>query len=327
MKTNETYWDLIAKETQGQLTPEEQQELQSWLASDPEHQKQYDDLKKLWSVTKETDDNWQPDANSAWQKFEKRISTQKETKVVQLPFRRRMLRVAAILLVALGLGWAGNYYFNNYNKIEIASLNDDLQTVVLPDGSKVFLNKDSRISYDKTFNPRTIELEGEAFFDVIKDPKPFKILTAKSQVEVLGTSFNVRAFPDEPTEEVVVKTGKVAFSNIENTNTKEILKAGEGAIWQKKNRTFQQEANPNAFSWKTKQLSFKDTPLNLVMKNLERHYGIDFEVENEAILNCRFTGDFTDATLDEIFQIMNYTTSIDVTGDQNEYTLSGKGCQ
>jgi len=154
----------------------------------------------------------------------------------------------------------------------------------LPDGSVITLNKFSSISYSKTFkgDTRSIEFEGEAYFDVAKDPnKPFVINANGAEVKVLGTAFNLIA--EHGFAELTVTEGKVQFSDLSD-NESVVLTVGErgkivdGRITSLKNKDF------NFLSWKTKKLYFKQGEiLKNVASDLERFYNVTVEFEDDSI--------------------------------------------
>ena len=150
-------------------------------------------------------------------------------------------RMAAIVIFTLGLGLV--VYLTLFNKqsqwIEIATSRKEIREIALPDGSKVWLNKGSTLRYGKELQSvaqREVWLEGEAYFEVVHKPQqPFVVHAAGAVTQVLGTSFNMRSYPDESTVAVDVLTGKVNFKLMANESSESlVLETGNGAILDKK---------------------------------------------------------------------------------------------
>jgi len=195
--------------------------------------------------------------------------------------------------------------------------------ITLPDGSTAWLNSGSRISYPANFGSgktRPVRLEGEAFFDVVKNQnKPFTIATDKITIKVLGTSFNVKAYPEEAKTETTLITGEIELSVNERPAEKIIMKPNEkvevisapsttansnGANKQltvtigsvSKVLVADQEYIKEA-SWKDNKLIFRNEPFNELAIKLERWYGVNFRLENDEIGNYRFNGTITRESL------------------------------
>ncbi|HWL00457.1 MAG TPA: FecR family protein, partial [Parapedobacter sp.] len=188
--------------------------------------------------------------------------------------------------------------------------------ITLPDGSTAWLNSGSRISYPANFGSgktRPVRLEGEAFFDVVKNKnKPFTIATDKITIKVLGTSFNVKAYPEEAETETTLITGEIELSVNERPSEKILMKPNEkvavisapkatdGTGSESKQLTVtigsvskvlvaDKEYIKEA-SWKDNKLIFRNEPFNELLVKLERWYGVDFTLENNEIGNYRFNG-------------------------------------
>ncbi len=183
-------------------------------------------------------------------------------------------------------------------------------TVFLSDGSRVKLNGESRISYEKPFNGqrRVVNLEGEAFFEVTPDKnRPFIVKTGDIETKVLGTSFNVKAYPLENKIGVAVKTGKVSVENVNkkpvNKQSKTIvLLPTEMATYDKDNNSVSvSNFDPKqVLSWSEGILYFNDATMDEFVSELERWYGIDIVVERKTLIKKGIVGEFKDQSLEEI---------------------------
>lgn len=152
--------------------------------------------------------------------------------------------------------------------------------IVLSDGTKVWLNADTRLSYPDRFNEsqRLVELDGEAYFEVTKlSGKPFVVMTKKEKIEVLGTHFNVYSYPNEQESKVSLQEGKVKVSV--PMGKEKILAPGEQAVVNGENLHIQQVAIDESISWTNDEFMFNNEPLGAVLRQVARWYDVDIEVE------------------------------------------------
>ncbi len=237
--------------------------------------------------------------------------------------------IAAMLLLSLSLSW---WIFrteeNNWH--EYNSANQIQKEIVLPDGSNITLNKYSIIKSPAVFGTkREIYFEGEGFFNITANPKkPFIIHAENSTIEVLGTSFNIRNYSNESEIIVSVSAGKVAFSSLKNgLQEKVFLLKGEQAIYNKtSNRIIKSTPKPNHLAWKTNKLTFNNKLMSEVIDDLRKYFGISIEVENKAILNCHFNGEFQDLEWNTVLEVLAYSMNISYEIRGDTYILSSKGC-
>lgn len=193
-------------------------------------------------------------------------------------------------------------------------------TVYLPDGSKVKLNSESRISYPKPFdkNERIVLLNGEAFFEVISDVnRPFRVISGAIETRVLGTSFNVSAYPSDDRIEVAVVTGKVSVekvskqeSNADRSHTGTemiVLSPLEQAIYyQQSDQTVVSGYNPKeTLAWNEGALYFNNASMEEFVTELERWYGVEIIVEREIPIKKGIVGEFRNQSLEEILMGMH----------------------
>jgi ferric-dicitrate binding protein FerR (iron transport regulator) len=214
--------------------------------------------------------------------------------------------------------------------------------VQLPDGSHVWVNSDSKLTYAETFSgpTRDIYLEGEAYFDVVKDAKhPFIVHTSGIDIKVLGTAFNVKAYKAEPTIEAtlvhglieVTKTNQPEASKIllhpheklifdKKANEQSVIKPGmnaaESAIAQDKpinpsititplSKTLADSALIET-SWVYNRLSFEEEKFEDLAKKIERWFNVEITINNNKIRSYRTTGSFENETVDEALRELQY---------------------
>lgn len=203
----------------------------------------------------------------------------------------------------------------------------------LSDGTQVWLNSDTRFRYPKKFNgdEREVYLDGEAFFDVTKDPeRPFRIHSKELTTTVLGTSFNVRSYNDEDVQEVAVISGKVSVLHTDKNASKEIkLVPGEKALLTKNSGELRKLlfADFSAYtSWKDGKLIFENAPVSDVISSLERRYDIEIRLQSKAMENCRVTAEFDRLPVERIMYLLSYTLKGKYSVTDSGYLIQGRGC-
>lgn len=188
--------------------------------------------------------------------------------------------------------------------------------VILPDGSRVWLNAESTIKFSVPFpsESRTIQLSGEAFFDVVKNhQQPFFVCSDKVGVKVYGTRFNFKAYPKDPNIEVILEEGRIGLGV---TNQGELNKTalipGDRAVIVKENHTvdIKNEKIDKYIAWHTGKLVFENTPMNEVALMLERWYGIEVIVKNPEIMDYSFTTTFDNESLFEVIELLEISSPI-----------------
>jgi ferric-dicitrate binding protein FerR (iron transport regulator) len=236
--------------------------------------------------------------------------------------RRTILRIAAVIVVAIGIGWIFSERY--LAKQTTLSTTEEMKSFVLPDSSRVWLNEMSELSYGDEFDAkeRVVTLRGEAYFEVTKDPsKPFIIHTGAATTKVLGTSFNLRSYPAEPEVELTVMEGSVDFGS----ERKIKVRGGESATFDERSeRVALRPVNVNATAWKTGQLYFKNTPLGDVLHDLERYYGVKLDAEPPALRNCHITLSLDHAQPWEAYTLIAQTLNVTYNGSGGAYIFSGE---
>lgn len=187
-------------------------------------------------------------------------------------------------------------------------------SITLSDGSKVIINSDSKLSFPKHFTAtdRHIKLRGEAYFEVSHNPeKPFIVETALQRVRVLGTSFNIAAYPEERTVTTLV-TGKV---NINTAAESRNLEPGMQGIITSGMIQVQPADLESALAWKNDKFVFVKTPLTDIIKQLERWYNVSINIQagSESLSQKTFSGTIAkDASFEELLKLFKTTESIKV---------------
>ncbi|MCD6354201.1 MAG: FecR domain-containing protein [Prolixibacteraceae bacterium] len=249
----------------------------------------------------------------------------------------KFYKYAAIILITLLLGSAG-FYVGFRNMIApsseiILTGNQVLDNFVLPDGTVVALNNNSKLSYPEKFSDvvREVTLSGEAFFDVTPNPKkPFVIHAGNAQVKVLGTSFNVRAYPKSEIVEVVVASGKVQVTgnsaNVVRKKPTVYLVPGEKGTLSNENNKLKKSTNtdPNFLAWKTHNLVFEKIPLSQVVECLENIYHIKIRLKEPELNHLLLTAQFENKPVDFILNVLRLTFKLDLSEENELFILSSR---
>ena len=295
------------------------------------------DLQQIWNHSDHYGQDFEPDVEFGLQKLKARIAKDPQTARI-VPMRRRWMQVAAtFLFLSLATIATYKYLSNNTNTaptvwININTTYNEQRVVILPDGSEITLNENSHLSYPTDINTaakRLVQLEGEAFFNVNRRPQQaFLITTPLSEVEVLGTSFNVRAYTDESETEIEVSTGRVAFRD-RNHQQESILEAHQVAILNEDNKLIQLNVPAlNRKAWKTGFLSFKETKIATALPLIARYYDIQL-LTNADLSSCTISGDWEDETLEDALELIESLSgggiNIEQVGD-GVYRVNG-GCE
>ncbi len=203
--------------------------------------------------------------------------------------------------------YAENGHTHAENGLNILSTpRGGMYQLILPDGTKVWLNSASSITYPTAFNgkQRNVSITGEAYFEVAKDKeRPFHVAVNDMNIEVLGTHFNINSYADETDVKTTLLEGSIKLTT-GNYNT--LLKPGEQAQLGKNGRVniLHSEDMEQVMAWKTGYFNFKNAELPMVMRQLERWYDIDVHYEGE-ISQRRFQGELPRSmTLQEVLNVL-----------------------
>lgn len=248
------------------------------------------------------------------------------------------LRIAACLLVGTTLSYvAVNRLYNPMPDAIVAENSRGKRSIIyLPDGTKVWLNAESRLTYPATFqdvNERQVSLVGEAFFDVTENPdKPFLVNTPNLQVKVLGTSFNVRSYETDNITETTLLRGKVMIAlNSDDDDEQDdfvTLKENQQAVYSNDSgqlslRTVEAEA---VASWKEGKLVIVNKPIPDIEVALERWYGVEITIEGSVSDDCRFSTTIENEPITRILELFTATGNVTYTINDNLITLKGDLC-
>lgn len=337
-------WILIGKKVSGEATRQELEELDCLMADGSDGAQTIGELEHLWqNANTEPTPKTAEEIHKNWLNFKTRLPA--ENKIIKLKTRSKFKwrLVAACILILLTAGIATfftKYNFNEGNQITIVEAPAGATTEIkLPDGSKVWLNAHSKLTYKKQFGEkfREVSLAGEAFFDVVKDSDhPFIVSTSTLHLKVLGTAFNVRSFPDEKKSEAALVRGAIEVTLVNNPDKKIILKPSEKIIVRnsavataapkgnnqtnRKSKAAQiplitlsnihyKEADPLPVEaqWIERKLAFESENLEDIAARMERYYGVNIKFNDESVKSLVFSGSFKDETVTEAISALQTT--------------------
>lgn len=316
-----TVFELITRYLSGEISPDEEQQLNAWLESGEENRKLFGEYKTIWEKMNRVGSVATINLDAEWNRLESRMKGKSRS----MTFYASRIAVAAMLVMALTFG---TLYLSNNVGYRTLATTDFSEEIILPDGSTVTLNNYSSLKYPRKFkeDQRRISLEGEGFFEVNRDPaRPFVIKTAEVDIRVLGTSFNVNAYNTNEEVEVIVKTGQVAVTRQGDVPKTIILKPGNKAVYNKKEDTLSlsKKIDRNYLAWKTKNFIFTDQTLSDVTAALNKVYGSEIVIPTDSLKEARITTTFNEQSLEAILNVLSATLDLEVIKNNGQILLTG----
>ncbi len=309
--------DLYLKKLAGTLSPEEESYLDRRLEGSVSDKIEFEKIDALWKATRNLSSEKGASREDRWTRLQQSIRLEEQPRSV--PLYRTFWRYAAAITVLAVL--VGVHFFSNWKKIiKVQTKYAESMTIRLPDQSAIRLNAGSYIIYNTATwdDARTVELHGEAFFDVKENGAPFTVTTTNSRVQVLGTTFNVRARGDNT--EVICLTGKVDFGNKE-IGKSVVLTGGKGASLNGKTLSDVYEVEPDqTIPWIAGELAFHDTPLREVFAELERHFDVSITIKKD-LGSLTFTGKFKQPLLSNVIETVCLSAGLEYTINKNSVII------
>ena len=347
------FWSLLAKKMSKEATAEELQELHSILLNNPNLHHQADMLAEMWQQLDTNTSGNEAAYMRHIMKYKDEFfvkENSEETLIEETLFeekrsifkRKSFAIISGTVLLVLATG--SIYFFSKKKTTEaiaseavssVATKNGNRTKIVLPDGSQVWLNAGSNLDYNNShFNKdiREVSLNGEAYFDVVKNSeKPFIIHTKKMDIKVLGTSFNVRSYSDEKFAEAALIRGSLEVT-LKDRDQKIILKPNEKisvSNEEQKTDTKPEKVNivrpaPNRvpqivvneikpspkyniigeIAWTQNKLYFEDENFEDIAHLMERWFGKKVTIANESLKTVHYTGNFENETMEEVLSYL-----------------------
>jgi transmembrane sensor len=325
--------DLIGKYLAGEASGEETAIVEAWAKESDDNKKYLDQFRVIFDRAATVTSIHQYDTDAAWNKVKANLK-KPEGKIVSFdaPRTNRSLfwSIAASIIIVLGIGFfllRPNTSASTYQPVEVIA-QDKAVSDTLPNGSDIFLNKKSKLSYkfDKASKTHEVKLKGEAYFNVKHSKRETFIIDIEGiYIKDIGTSFNVKAYPESNTVEVLVEEGEVVFFT-KNDSGIHLRASGKG-VYDKVTKEFTiEEPEPNVLAYKTKFFIFSSTDLQTVVQTLNHVYDKKI-VLADNLKKCQLTVSFKDEQIDEIAQVIAETLGLTLRAENETLILEGPGCE
>lgn len=329
--------ELLPRYCEGLATDEERLLVEAWIDESEENRRVAKQIHTLYLAADTMQVMKKVDTEKALTKVKGRMSDNESKRTTWWQWAQRAAAVLFIpLLVTLLVQNFGTDRQELAQMMEVKTNPGMMTSLTLPDGTVVFLNSESTLSYPSQFDGdvRNVTLQGEAYFEVAKNPeKKFIVSTShQSQIEVLGTHFNVEAYEKEDRISATLVEGKIGFIfNQGNVSKKVLMDPGQKLVYDSKDSKVQLYATTgeSELAWKEGKIIFRNTPLEEGLRMLEKRYNVEFIIKNNRLKEDSFTGAFTNQRLERIleyFQLSShirwrYLDSPDITDEKSKIEI------
>lgn len=320
--------DLIASYLAGEASADQIALLETWKEQSESNRRYFEQLRLIFEKAATVTSVGEFDTDKAWEAVRRKLPHARPVEVLESDRPYTYWRMAAGIILLIAAGVFTYQFFSQTENVSVQLVSAG-QTAAdtLPDGSNVFLNRETRVDYtfDAKANRHTAKLSGEAYFNIEhQENKTFIVEAQGTFIKDIGTSFNVKAYPDSHTIEVVVEEGEVMFYTKSDSGV--YVKAHGKGIYNRDTGKFtvaQPEANVTAY--KTKFFNFSDHSLATVVRSLNDVYSTQIEID-PRLKDCRLTVSFNNETIEEIAQVIAETLGLTVSRDGEVIKLKGSGC-
>lgn len=314
--------DILQRYIEGNCTQQEKEDVSTWLDADEKHMEEFLLLRNIYDASIWTDSNFMQ------RKDDEQIFEKKRYNTRRIHLLKEVAKYAAIFLLALGC------YHLFLSPESDTTANTTLQTIytpegqraeiVLSDGTKVWLNANSSLTFPDQFAKadRTVKLDGEAYFEVTHDDtKKFIVQTGLYQVKVHGTEFNVDAYSSSNNFETALIKGTVEV--ISNSTNESIMLAPNNKVYAENNKLILSNIETqDQFLWKKGILYFENQNVEGLLKKLELYYDVKIEVKNKEILQHQYTGKFwTKDGIEHALKVLQLRHNFKYTKNMNHITI------
>lgn len=305
---------LLVRYYSGELTPDEAARAEAWIAASDENRRTAEQVWHLCFAADALDCRERLDADAAFRRVRSRIRASRWRGAL-----RRFERAAAVMLLPLALltAWLLTRQGSDFNPmVEIRSTTGMISMVTLPDRSRVWLNSDSYLRYPARFTgrERRVKLYGEGYFDVQKDPKRKFVVEARSaEVEVYGTEFNVEAYAGDYVRTTLV-AGRVGvrYEDVDHRRQTVRMMPDQQAIYNARTGVmYLNEADVRCnTSWRDGKIVLSNTSLEDALRLIGNKYNVTFRILDDALRSNKFTGTFSNQSLDVVLRYFNLSSNI-----------------
>jgi ferric-dicitrate binding protein FerR (iron transport regulator) len=349
-------WTLVGKKLNNEATPEELHQLHQLLRQPWADVYSIQVLEAMWRQNPNQPPRFIPHKlQQKWDNLESKLETGStgadtfQSPVNEVAFGPKNIRIivkrALIAAACLVFGLLSFFYWKSYRgddskTYQIVAAGGNISKIVLPDGTKVWLNAGSEIFYKTNYGDgnREVRLAGEAFFDVVKDAgHPFVVNTATMRIKVLGTAFNVRSYANDDVSETSLIRGRIELTTTSGPGQRIILKPSEkltivnskGASSHKSNavitlstlHTTKADSLPSEAQWLENKLVFDNEYFDEVAKKMERWYGVSIAFKNEELKEKRFSAKFVAEPLNTALEALKITSNFNFLIDNKKVII------
>lgn len=308
--------ELLPRYCEGQVTEEERLSVEAWMNESEENRRIAKQIHALYLATDTIHVMKKVDTEKALSRVKGRMTGRKKTMWWEWAQRAAAVLFIPLLVVQLMQYW-GEDEQELAQMMEVKTNPGMTTSLTLPDGTVVFLNSESRLTYPSHFDgdTRNVALQGEGYFEVAKNPeKRFIVSTPhQSRIEVLGTHFNIEAYEKDDRVLATLVEGKIGFIFTQDNMSKKVLmKPGQKLVYDLKDSKVQlyTTSGESEIAWKEGKIIFKDTPLEESLRMLEKRYNVEFIIKNERLKKYSFTGTFTHQRLERILEYFKISSRI-----------------
>ena len=304
-------WNSIARKLADEATDEEKLVVEKWLAGDEKNKIIHRIMFQMWNYKSVPSVN----SSSIYKRFKKRCVSYEQKHNFSTRFLYYALRISAILFFIVTTALLANKYlsFNEKEVVyqEIYVPKGSRSSLILPDGSKVWMSNDTKIKYPNEFegNLRELELSGEAYFEIIHEKnRPFIVHTGQNRIRVMGTKFSVTAYPDDDILRAELISGKIMFDINTGRGTNSFVsyevKPSHSLVWNKTSgKLFDSKISEGFYNyWQNGVYEFNNESLESLAKKIDRIYNIQIVFEDKLLKSRKFSG--TIGIDDNIFTFM-----------------------
>ncbi|MDR1455137.1 MAG: DUF4974 domain-containing protein [Tannerella sp.] len=317
--------------------PDGTAELKEWLDASPENRAYLREMREIWLASGTLGHAGRFDKNRAGERFFARTGNltniRRSTNIRRKTGKQAVIRylsytaaaVALLLIVSyVSFRQGGEQVKNRFADIVIEAPMGAKTKMFLPDGTLVWLNANSKITYSQGFgvSDRNIGLTGEGYFEVTGNASlPFRVKTDELQVSVLGTKFNFSNYPDNEEAIVSLIEGKVLVKNLMNVDEEKHMEPGKKAFLNKKTGQMHILSYRTHLSseWTNGYLCFDNELLPDIVKTLERSYNVKISIADKSLESARFYSDFSrqEQSIEDVLRLLKSTNKL-------TYTIEGK---
>lgn len=310
--------ELLPRYCEGRLSEGERLEVEAWIDESEENKRVATQTFALYLAVDTVQVMKKVDTEKALLKVKGKMSDREVRRIVWWEWAQRAAAILFIPLLTLFIwqNWKGDTG-EVAEMMEVKTSHGMTTSLTLPDGTIVYLNSESSLSYPSRFNRdfRRVTLSGEAYFEVAKDPEKKFILstTHQSQIEVLGTCFNVEAYEQNTEVITTLIEGKVDFMFEKDAGVKHVfLSPREKLVYDSETDKVHlyKTSGKSELAWKDGEVVLDNTPLEEALWMLEKRYSVKFVIKNEKLKNSSFTGTFTNQRLEKILEYFKVSSKI-----------------